>query len=527
MSELEVGTEQVDFTSVPTTDIPMTERNQRLGHMVAILLATIFLIFWVLFARSANVYEPFSTTAFNEIGFNIYLFGPAIAELALPLFLLFLVSRTQFFGRIVGRLGSRTDQIRLTAILIAIQLLFLFYQHSLEPVTENIVTYGYFVVIVAGLLGGWQAGLLVGLVTTIGVGTFDYSTWEWVESFELASYLNDAILTNIPAMAAIWLGFVTGHTVEILPPDRRFQPALISTLSALALCVIAIGVFFSVEDASYYFEQLVPRVLLVALALILFSSMARDLLNEASLREAETTALALAQTQLDLTQTQLALAEAELRALHAQINPHFFFNALNTIRYFIRTDPASARDLLTKLSEIFQRVLNAGEFVPLQEEIRHVEAYLALEKARMDERLQIIWTNLAKEMLDQQVPTLILQPLVENSVIHGINPKPDGGTVHIVINRIGDELLLQVDDDGVGFDGEVDDLLRDGDMAEAEADPTDETGNGQPVRPSLGIKNVDGRLRWLYGEEYGLVFESEPGKGTRALVRIPLKDNIH
>jgi LytS/YehU family sensor histidine kinase len=222
-------------------------------------------------------------------------------------------------------------------------------------------------------------------------------------------------------------------------------------------------------------------------------------------RQAEATQLDLAQTNLALTQTKLALAHAELRALHAQINPHFFFNSLNTIRYFVRTDPGVARDLLTKLSELFQRTLSAGEFITLREEIAHVESYLALEKARLDERLQIIWTILVREELDQLIPTLILQPIVENAVIHGISPKPDGGAVHIVVTRVGDDLLLQVDDTGVGFERRV-----------------GNDGENGGRRASIGLRNVDERLRRLYGDGHRPVIDSALGRGTRVVLRIPL-----
>ena len=151
----------------------------------------------------------------------------------------------------------------------------------------------------------------------------------------------------------------------------------------------------------------------------------------------------------------------------------------------------------------------------LREEIEHVEAYLALEKARLDERLHIIWTVLAKEQLDHLIPTLILQPLVENAVIHGLAPKTEGGTIHIVINKVGPELLIQVDDDGVGFD-----VVR---AARAESA---ETALTTERRPSIGLHNVDERLRRLYGEEHRLLIESERGRGTRVIIRIPLNADL-
>ncbi|MEM7125419.1 MAG: histidine kinase [Chloroflexota bacterium] len=219
-----------------------------------------------------------------------------------------------------------------------------------------------------------------------------------------------------------------------------------------------------------------------------------------------------------------------MRALHAQINPHFFFNSLNTIRYFIRTDPDNARDLLTKLAEIFQRTLSAGEFVTLAEEIRHVEAYLSLEKARLEERLQVVWTHLAKQHQEQQIPTLILQPLVENAVIHGISPKPEGGTIHIIINSIGSTLLIQVDDDGMGFDMEAKpiDAAKNSKSTESNAQPTNQeaylpAGSGT----SIGLTNIRQRLQKVYGEDASLHLESKPSEGTKAVLTIPLIDTAH
>jgi LytS/YehU family sensor histidine kinase len=254
--------------------------------------------------------------------------------------------------------------------------------------------------------------------------------------------------------------------------------------------------------------RLLPNLAVAALATLALYLMVREVLDDATRRQVEAAQLELAEANLALTQTKLALAQAELRALHAQINPHFLFNSLNTIRYFIRTDPSQARDLLTSLSELFQRALSAGEFVSLREEISHVEAYLALEQARLDERLQVIWTNLARTALDAPVPTLVLQPLVENAVIHGISPKPEGGVLHIVISELGPDLLIQVDDNGLGFDA--------GNWRKAAAPA--------PARGSIGLRNVDERLRMLYGDSYGLHVESAPGEGTRIVLRVPLAD---
>ena len=204
---------------------------------------------------------------------------------------------------------------------------------------------------------------------------------------------------------------------------------------------------------------------------------------------------------------ELALARAELRALRAQINPHFLFNALNTIRYFVRTDAKAARRLLLDLSEVFQRALRSGEFVPLQDEISYVEAYLALEKARLDDRLQVEWAIRAEDRLDQPVPTLVLQPVVENAVVHGIAKMPEGGTVQITIEEADGDLLLRVEDDGPGIAPQR--------LAEI-LDQEMESG-------SIGLRNIDGRLLALYGEAYRLEIQSAVGSGTRVQIRIPIE----
>ena len=160
---------------------------------------------------------------------------------------------------------------------------------------------------------------------------------------------------------------------------------------------------------------LIPNMLVSGLALAAIALMVRSVQAETARRKAEA--------------AELALAHAELRALRAQINPHFLFNALNTIRYFVRTDPETARRLLLNLSEVFQRALRSGEFVPLRDELSYVKSYLALEKARLDERLQVEWIVPGEDHLDHPVPTLILQPIVENAVVHGIATESGGGTV--------------------------------------------------------------------------------------------------
>ncbi|NKQ34504.1 MAG: sensor histidine kinase, partial [Chloroflexi bacterium] len=307
-------------------------------------------------------------------------------------------------------------------------------------------------------------------------------------------------------------GLAAGLAAEYLG-DRRFNPGLAAALALLVVAFVELMLLMVSEYPPDVLVLFLPVVLMVGAATAVFAVMAQNVREQARREEVETAQLELTQANLALAETELALTQAELRALHAQINPHFFFNTLNTIRYFIRTDPEMARDLLVKLSEIFQRAMSAGEFVPLRDEIAYVEAYLALEKARLDERLAVHWTNLALDLLEQPVPTLVLQPLVENAIIHGVSRSPEGGTVHILIDRAGDDLLAQVTDDGPGFDA--------ADMALSERLP-EEVAVLAGKRPSIGLRNVDERLRKLYGDACALTIDSEPGRGTRVTFKIPL-----
>lgn len=205
-------------------------------------------------------------------------------------------------------------------------------------------------------------------------------------------------------------------------------------------------------------------------------------------------------------QAKLA-AEAQLNALQAQINPHFFFNVLNTIIATSRSNPNRARRLLIHLAEFFRSALKSkGMIIPLREEMKFVNTYLILEKARFGRKLQVK-EEIAQELLDASIPRLSLQPLVENAVKHGITPKIANGTVLIRADVVGEELHIKVKDDGVGILPENSrEMLCPG------------TGSGNGV----GMANVHERLRRLYGEDYGLRIYSEPGVGTTVTMCLPL-----
>jgi two-component system LytT family sensor kinase len=213
-----------------------------------------------------------------------------------------------------------------------------------------------------------------------------------------------------------------------------------------------------------------------------------------------------AQLQLaELDRSRTRAIEAELRALRAQISPHFVYNSLAAIASFVRTDPERARELLLEFADFTRYAFRrGGEFTTLAEELRNVERYLVLEQARFGERLQVKLV-IAPEVLQVAVPFLAVQPLVENAVRHGLEGKADVGHVSLVAQDAGTDALISVEDDGVGSDPE---LVRRVLAGESEAD-------------SIGLGNVDSRLRQVFGDEYGLVVETAPGAGTKVSFRVP------
>lgn len=200
------------------------------------------------------------------------------------------------------------------------------------------------------------------------------------------------------------------------------------------------------------------------------------------------------------------LAEAEIRALQAQINPHFLYNTLNTISYYVRSDPDTARKLISYLSDYFRHSLNnPSRFISLAEELHVIECYTELERARFGDRLQITYEFPKDELEEIQVPPLLLQPLVENAVIHGIFQRPEGGSIKAGLVEHKDCYKIYVYDTGVGI-------------------PRNKRKKlliGHKRRDHIGLINVHQRLLSLFGEKSGLHIVSRENKGTLVFTRIP------
>ena len=207
----------------------------------------------------------------------------------------------------------------------------------------------------------------------------------------------------------------------------------------------------------------------------------------------------------ELDASRARLDRAEVRALRAQISPHFIYNALGTIASFVRTDPDRARELVLEFADFTRYSFrNAGEFTVLADELRNIDRYLTLERARFGDSLQVS-LQVAPEVLGVVLPFLALQPLVENAVRHGLAGKADGGRVTIVAADEGTDAVISIEDDGVGKDPEV---LRSGSLHTEDA-------------AHVGLANVDDRLRAAFGNDYGLVVDTAPGAGTKVSLRVP------
>lgn len=199
------------------------------------------------------------------------------------------------------------------------------------------------------------------------------------------------------------------------------------------------------------------------------------------------------------------LADAELKALQAQINPHFLFNSLAVIGCLCRVQPDKARELIQHLANFFRKNLNTNkQVVSLETELDHVKSYVEIELARFQEKLEVEYK--IDEAADCYIPPLTLQPIIENSIKHGLLPKKNGGKIIISAERVDTETVIHISDNGVGMDESK--------IARLLSDDNSNTDN-------IGIYNVNKRLKGIFGKQYGLSIQSSMNEGTSVTIRIP------
>jgi two-component sensor histidine kinase len=407
-----------------------------------------------------------------------------------------LMSFMPFVLRLVRRQARAWDLNRLVLVLLGIYALFTWDQYRLDTIWfaqtkgEHLGyergNYGFLFVLMAGLLGGSRIGFGFGLLNLLVQGWLFYLL-NIAPDFPNEPLLR-TILQQLWGVVGVWAGFSCGYWREHgkleLQPLSLFLIALMLELLAIALTLPTTWI------APYHFDRFTHNLLSTAPLLAMLGTWLQY--------QASNDPRALKRTQ-----AELALLEAELRALRAQMNPHFLMNSLSVIHHLVRTNPEQARELILDLSDVLNHTFKAGDFVSLAQEIEQTKSYLALEQARYTTRLNVVWEISEQLDLQRLVPTLTLQPLVENAVRHGIAPKSEGGTVTIALLEEQQALTIRVTDNGVGFN----------------------SLETRETETHIGLNNISERLRLLYGARYGLQIDSKIAQGTTATLRLPLENH--
>ncbi len=262
---------------------------------------------------------------------------------------------------------------------------------------------------------------------------------------------------------------------------------LLAAPVALEMVRLTVGARWGVHRLFYLDSPSLPMNALVILATVLAVATPIKIWNSARIEHR-------------LEEQETLLLAAKIEALKSQINPHFLFNTLTSITSLIRSEPDTARMLIIKLSALLRRLMRSHEhFVTLREELESVDEYLDIEVVRFGQTLRV-HKDIAPDTLDLVVPSMILQPLVENAIKHGLARKIDPGSITLRATRAAGRAVIEVEDDGMGF------------LMERLA---------QPMSSGIGLANVRERLRVIYGASGQLALTSEPGKGTLARIEIP------
>jgi len=344
-----------------------------------------------------------------------------------------------------------------------------------------------------GLIGGRIVGLLGG--SLISLLPFGFHEWLSAPMAALVGLLAGVIRQGMPEKEDIWhfgpfLFLNIPQWLVKLARDRKGDWAMLPLFCCAALEVGLIALadvvpsrwIFSIRAGNWGYAAL------VVLSSVMCVAMAVKIWNNTRI-------------EMNLEQNQQYLLKARMDALTSQINPHFLFNTLNTVSSLIRFDPDMARGVVLKLSNILRRLLRKHEtFVPLREELDFIDDYLDIEVIRFGPDKLQIFKEIDDETLEAFVPSMLLQPIVENAIKHGLAPRLAGGQIHIRTHRRDGRLAIEIDDNGMGMSPE---RLR------------EVYGGG------IGISNVHERLRLLYGDQFEMDIRSQAGEGTQIRIEIP------
>ena len=348
-----------------------------------------------------------------------------------------------------------------------------------------------------GVIGGRFAGSFGGAL--MGFPALFYGEWATLPFTMLCGFIAGQLRTMAADKDDIW-SFSPFIDLSIYRLIRRNLPRpRLFDWQIMFFCTV-VGLRFVHTEVSRYF----PRAI--------FGLESENLWVEAAIYAASVIAIGIelkifnsVRIQIKLEEQEKLLLHARMEALQNQINPHFLFNTLNSISSLVRFDPETAREVIFKLATILRRLLNTGEaFSPLREEFEFIDHYLDIEVVRFGRDKLHVVKDLDPASLDVIVPSMLLQPLVENSIKHGLSSKVEGGSIYLRSRVTNSKLIIEVEDDGVGMG--------------ATAAPS----NGGWTGMGIGMANISERLQVLYGDMARMTVDSQPGKGTLVRLRLPL-----
>ena len=344
-----------------------------------------------------------------------------------------------------------------------------------------------------GLIGGRIVGLLGG--SLVSLLPFGFHEWLSAPAAALVGLLAGMIRDVMPEKEDVWhFGpFLFLSIPSWLWRLVRYGKANWAMLPLFACAALEVGLIalgravqprwiFSIQTSNPGY------MLLVVLSSVMCVATAIKIWNNTRI-------------EMNLEQNQQHLLKARMDALTSQINPHFLFNTLNTVSSLIRFDPDMARGVVLKLSNILRRLLRKHDtFVPLREEVEFIDDYLAIEVIRFGRDKLQIFKDIDGATLDAFVPSMLLQPIIENAIKHGLAPRLAGGEIHLRTRHRDGRLTIEISDNGMGMSSER--------LKEV-------YGGG------IGISNVHERLRLLYGDQFDMDIRSQSGEGTQIRIEIP------
>jgi len=355
--------------------------------------------------------------------------------------------------------------------------------------------------LILGVMGGRWAGSLGGFL--MGVPAVLHGEWAAIPFLVLCGFLAGQLRTMAADKDDIWSfsPFIDQSIFRLirrnLPRPRLFDWQIMFFMTVVGLRFVQSELaqnlphsIFSIESPNNFWVWgaiYAATVAAVGIEIKVFNSV---------------------RIQIKLEEQERLLLHARMEALQNQINPHFLFNTLNSISSLVRFDPDRARDVIFKLATILRRLLNTSDaFAPLRDEFEFIDNYLDIEVVRFGrDKLRVV-KEFDPASLEVMVPAMLLQPLIENSIKHGLSPKVEGGSIFLRSRLSDRRLIIEVEDDGVGMGG------------------TQLEQSSSWAGMGIGMANISERLQVLYGDTARMTIDSHEGKGTLIRIRLPLVES--